>query len=197
MAISQPGTKGFVREHGASRSRPEYGVWKQMRKRCNNPNYAGYKNYGGRGIKVCPEWQTSFPTFFRDMGPRPTPKHTIERKNNDEGYSPENCRWATRAEQALNMRTNRLVGPGQVPAAAAMRQAGLYKTAVTARAKLGWAPDRLLQPVQKGRRSDNVMLTFRGKTQTQTEWAREIGLSKETLYKRIKKGWPLERALTS
>lgn len=83
---------------------PEYGIWGAMRGRCHDPNDSGFKWYGARGITVCPEWRDSFEAFFSDMGARPSPAHSIERKNNDLGYSKANCMWATRAQQARNKR---------------------------------------------------------------------------------------------
>lgn len=76
--------------------------------RCNNPDHKDFKHYGGRGISVCVRWQASFHNFIIDMGARPTPKHSLERRNNNLGYSPSNCVWATKSEQVRNMRTTKL-----------------------------------------------------------------------------------------
>lgn len=92
--------------HGdASRSgkRPEYNVWLAMRSRCQNPNNKDFRHYGGRGIYVCERWE-SYANFIEDMGGRPTDKHTIDRKNVNGNYEPENCRWATWSEQRKNTR---------------------------------------------------------------------------------------------
>jgi hypothetical protein len=86
-----------------SRIIPEYSVWSDMRRRCFTPTHKNYAGYGGRGITVCPRWN-SFTTFLADMGPRPSPKHSIDRKDNDGNYEPANCRWATQPEQIRNRR---------------------------------------------------------------------------------------------
>lgn len=98
-------------KHGL-RNVPEYENWHNMKQRCLNPNFYGYVNYGGRGITICQRWIDSFVNFYEDMGKRPTPSHSIDRIDNDKGYTPENCRWATKTTQIVNRRMNRNNGTG-------------------------------------------------------------------------------------
>lgn len=98
------------RRHGGARRvtgrLPEYKVWEGMKRRCFNENEQNYERYGGRGITICERWlgTDGFGNFYADMGPRPSPYHSIDRINNDGNYEPGNCRWATDAQQRANKR---------------------------------------------------------------------------------------------
>lgn len=131
---------------------PEYSSWEHMIQRCTNPNHDEYFRYGGRGISVCDEWRYSFKTFLEDMGNKPTKKHTIDRKDNDDDYMPGNCRWATRKEQALNRRDNHLlIYKGiTLPRSLWCERLGLNANTIRWRLKAGWSVDQAFEtPVWK------------------------------------------------
>jgi hypothetical protein len=88
---------------------PEYTAWTNMKDRCLNANRGDYHRYGGRGIKVCDRWLSSFESFYEDMGKRPTPKHSLERENNEKDYEPGNVKWATPKEQQNNRSSNAVI----------------------------------------------------------------------------------------
>jgi len=94
--------------HGGTKW-PEYAVWNTMNARCTNPKNENYPRYGGRGIRVVPEWADSFARFIADVGRRPSDAHSIDRINNDGNYEPGNVRWATSTEQARNRSDSALI----------------------------------------------------------------------------------------
>lgn len=101
--LSVEASRDRATRHGGAGT-TEYNIWRTMRARCQNPRSKSFPHYGGRGIAVCDRWQ-SFELFLADMGERP-PGTTLDRINNDLGYLPSNCRWATHVEQGNNRRNN-------------------------------------------------------------------------------------------
>jgi hypothetical protein len=134
---------GTIR-HGLYKS-VEYRIWGAMLQRCKNPNAGHYDLYGGRGITVDPRWE-SFENFLADMGNRPSPKHSIERVDNDGPYSPTNCIWATRAIQSRNTRrTLRLTLNGETLCLKDWAQRfGLEYETLRGRIKKGWGIETAL-----------------------------------------------------
>jgi len=137
---------GRPKKHGQSiiRSRT-YRTWMSMRERCNCQSSKDFKNYGRRGVWVCERWK-EYNNFLADMGERP-PGMSIDRIDNNIGYTPSNCRWATRLQQNRNKRTNRAVGshPSLTEAAEIY---GLRAETIRGRLRRGWSEERaLITPV--------------------------------------------------
>lgn len=144
--------------HGATLGREataEYTAWIGMKGRCYNPNDGKFYRYGARGITVCDRWVNSFENFLEDMGTRPSPKHSLHRKENDENYDPQNCVWATPKEQARARRSNRIVefrGESLILIEWSERL-NMSWDVLWARLKLGWTVERAFtQPVRKSPR---------------------------------------------
>lgn len=126
----------------------EYRAWVRMIHRCHNEDYEGYETYGGRGIAVCQRWRDSYHCFLMDMGRAPSPAHSIERQDNNGPYTPTNCVWATKVEQANNRRTNVTITHRGLTLTMAQwaRFIGVSRKVLWKRFKLGWTNDRALAP---------------------------------------------------
>ena len=127
------------------RSTPEYRAWAKMRERCSSPKAKQYKDYGGRGIRVCSSWE-SFAPFLAYVGLRPTPQHTLGRIDNDGNYEPGNVRWETRTEQARNKRNNTFITyAGKTRALAEWAEIrGIKQGTLSARLRKGWSVEKAL-----------------------------------------------------
>lgn len=149
-------------KHGKSYG-PEYRAWAGLAQRCTNAGNPNYHEYGGRGITVCERWHNSFVAFFNDMGPRPSKRHSLDRKDNDKGYwcgkaecsecgplgREPNCRWATKSEQQWNKRDTRLITFNglSLPLKAWARRIGIHPNTLRGRLKR-WPVERALtEPV--------------------------------------------------
>lgn len=144
LAAERGTTHGHKRRKATS---AEYRTWRNMISRCNSPHNKCYANYGSRGIKVCDAWVADFAIFLRDVGPRPSPKHTLDRyPNNDGNYEPGNVRWATRTQQNRNRRDNIFISfnGATVSLAEAIEARGLAYSVVRSRYLSGWSLNRAL-----------------------------------------------------
>ena len=132
------------RTHGMSKH-PAYGVWHSMVQRCTEPTHQAWKNYGGRGIQVCERWLHSFENFWEDMGSAWKKGMELDRINNMEGYSPENCRWTTRKVNARNKRVNRVVDScyGRMCLGELSERCGIRENTLHYRLTHGW-PEKSL-----------------------------------------------------
>lgn len=134
---------------------PEWISWYHMVQRCLNPSDKRYARYGGRGITVSERWRDSFEAFLADMGPRPSASHSIDRIDNDRGYEPGNCRWATPQQQRQNRSDNHyIVAHGQrrtITEWAVL--AGLATRSIRVRLQNGWTPERAVTEAPRIQRS--------------------------------------------
>lgn len=137
--------RSFVHGHAPRGGKTkEYGPWEAMLARCTNPHHAKYAYYGGRGISICEAWRNSFAAFLVDVGPRPSPAHTLERGDNNRGYEPGNVRWATRGEQSRNQRNTRWVtlDGKRLTVAELADRTGIPSRKIRERLDRGWSPER-------------------------------------------------------
>jgi hypothetical protein len=131
-------------KHGMSESQV-YNIYCKMLSRCNNLKDKAYPSYGGRGIKVCERW-LNFENFYLDMGERPAPEYSIDRIDNNKGYSPDNCRYATPTQQARNTRRNRIINIDGVkkPLCEWLEIMGLSLSAFQKRLIRGWDENKAI-----------------------------------------------------
>lgn len=176
--------------HGQAQS-PEYSSWTNMKDRCLNPKNIGYGDYGGRGIKVCKRWRKSFEEFFKDMGPRPTLKHTLDRKDPDGNYEPNNCRWATPEEQGNNKRNTRR-----------FEYRGDFLTISQLARKYNKDPKLVLERMNKGWNLEKALNkpTVRlyevgGEFLSAPQWAKKFGIKRRTLHLRLERGVDFKEAI--
>ncbi len=150
------------KRHGLSRT-PEYRAWQTMRLRCIEPKHAAYPSYGGRGITVCDSWVDDPAAFLADMGPKPSEAHELDRRDNDKGYTPENCRWVLRSVNDRNRRSNRwLEAFGERRTLIEWSELkGISSDAINKRLEAGWSLEQALttgvRPKRKnGERSEHL-----------------------------------------
>lgn len=150
-------------KHGAYES-PLYHIWINMIARCYDAASEAYARYGGRGIKVCQRWldpAEGIHNFSQDIGPRPSASHTLDRKNNNGDYEPDNCRWATKVEQSRNRRTNLVLthaGKSQCASAWAEELGFSTRNAIVKRLRAGWSVEKALTtpPLSNGNKRSTL-----------------------------------------
>jgi len=172
-----------------------YTIWTRMKSRCNNKNNKlVYHRYGGRGIKVCERWENSFENFLKDMGDAPD-EMTIERIDNDRGYSPDNCKWATRQEQANNTSSNKYYDYNgeSLTIAQISRIVGINRITITTRLRRGISFSDAVANKTKTKR----LFTHDGMTMGIREWAEYLGIKRRALDSRLNRGWSVEKTLTT
>lgn len=147
--------KPRAQTHGMAKT-PEYKAWKAMKTRCFNEAFKSFEHYGGRGIKISERWLQSFENFYEDMGPRPTPTHSIDRINGNGNYEPENCRWATKSQQSYNRKcAKKVVFQGRemsLEAAIIESKTTLSGALIRHRMLTGWSADDALLRDKRGKK---------------------------------------------
>lgn len=178
--------------HGMS-DLTEYQTWKGMKQRCYNPNDPRFERYGDRGITVCDAWKNSFTAFYQDMGPKPSPKHSIDRIDNDGNYEPGNCRWATPSEQMWNTSHNR---PIELPDGSVVN----YKEASERlNLKIPTIKNRIYSdiPLDQPPIYRDKTYRYKGKDYTIGQLAKLNDMEVSTVQSRLNRGWTVEEAVFS
>lgn len=172
-----------------------YVCWADMKSRCNNPNEKSYKYYGGRGIKVCDEWNDyePFAKWAYENGYDESLTYmecSLDRIDNDKGYSPDNCRWVSFEKQCNNRRSNVVIEHNgeRKTASEWAREYGIHPETVQIRARKGVTGDELF--TKKNRH--HVILRYNGEEHTIAEWSRKLGISKGTIRNRVIRNYPIE-----
>ena len=178
--------------HGMSRT-PEYNAWSHMKNRCFNPNHKQYSYYGGRGITVCDRW-LNLDNFLADMGTKPSPKHSLDRIDNDADYSPENCKWSTRVEQANNKRNNKpliTIGNETYTIAEWAKKMGFNANVIQNRLDRGWSEYKAVMTLVQ----TDKLITIGNETYTIAQWAKKMGYGRSVIHSRLKDGWSEYKAV--
>jgi hypothetical protein len=184
--------------HGMSQTKA-YLAWTGMKKRCLWKGYENSKDYSERGISICDRWH-KFEEFYLDMGDPPQGL-TLERIDNNKGYFLDNCKWATRQEQANNRRKGvvKVTAFGKtLNITEWSAQSGVKLTTLLARiTKYGYSPEEAIQGgLYEKRRLGKITLVVNGKTLTLIQWAQETGIKIATIRSRLKRGWTPEKIIS-
>lgn len=201
---------GDERQKKAEESKPKYThsthprlwkVWASMRYRCNDPKTDSYKNYGGKGIKVCDEWASDFQNFAEWAinngydSEAAFGECTIDRIDGNDDYKPSNCRWVTMQQQSNNKCTNVVIAfQGEERTAAEWGQiTGIAPDRIRKRLSAGWSVEEALTTRSWGK---CLHIAYRGMSKSLSEWSKELHIPADTINRRLKMGWSVEDALT-
>ncbi len=181
----------------------EYKAWSQAKNRCYNSNAPQYKDYGGRGIKMCDRWLNNPELFFVDMKANPTNnsvRYTLERIDVNGDYSPENCKWADYTEQANNKRTNCIIEFNNQSHTLMewSRITGLKRETIKDRLNYGWSiEDALTKTAGQPTGKEGRKLQLNDEIHTIKEWCSITSLTKNQINSRLRLGWSVEQTLTT
>lgn len=175
-------------------------IWNGMKGRCNNKNNENYHRYGGRGIEICDEWYI-FDTFYEwALNNGYKDGLSIDRIDNDGNYEPNNCRWVNDIIQANNRSTNHLIEyNGETHTLQEWsRIIGIDRRIIWKRiTRDGWSVSEALgTPIKEQKRGEDLLIEFQNEKHSLSEWARILGITRETLKSRFKRGWDVEKAFT-
>ena len=185
-------------KHGLSNTRL-YDIWSAIKKRCNNPNAINYKDYGGRGIKICNEWLNNFVEFYNwSINNGYSENLSIDRINVDGDYCPENCRWISLEEQQRNKRNNILyeINNEKKTLLEWAREYNIKETTINNRIyALGWTIEEALEIKSRSKRVKGKTYTINGVSKGIYGWAEQFNIDPEKVSSRINMGWTIEEAL--
>lgn len=188
MTLSELKKNNRIRSLKGISRHPLYNTWQKMHSRCSNQKDEAYLDYGGRGIKVCKRWN-DFALFISDMGPKPSRLHSLDRIDNNKGYSRDNCRWADQKTQANNMRSNRRIlfrGELRTITEVANELGITISTLFLRLSKMSL--ERALTQGHINRR----IISYAGRSGSMSEMSRIFGINVHTIRLRLKSGLPMK-----
>lgn len=180
--------------HGKSNTRL-FNIWVNMRQRCTNPNWSDFHRYGGRGIAVCDEWN-DFQKFYSWSKSNGYLKNlSIDRKDNDGNYTPENCKWSTNKEQSRNRSSNRIIKHNGISKTLAewSEEKGIEPHTISKRIEALWPIDDALNLPLYSRR--DTLITYKGETKSIADWSCKLDMNINTLRARLRSwNWNISKA---
>ena len=168
-------------------------IYYGMKQRCYNEKSINYKYYGGRGIRICDEWLESFDNFYQwTIVNGYNNELTIDRIDSNKDYSPDNCKWSTKKEQAYNrsMSVELTLNGRTMYMTEWAEELGIDKKTLSWRYRNGWSDEEILS------NKKDIILTYNGESKNLLEWSKKTGIKKSTLWDRYNRGWEVKDILT-